>query len=283
MDPYYTVDGVSQGFDVYKRETDASSLDVGAYSTDAVGGGVKFGYPISENVTVDFGLNVESVTLTTFANSPVQYIDFVNSFGNDYRYGSLTAGWARDSRDSAIAPASGSLSRIGSEFASGDLQYYRFGLQHQWYYPLSRTYTLMLRGDLGYAGGLANKPLPFFKAYFVGGPDSVRGYRPFSLGPRDANDNALGGDRKVAGSAEVLFPVPGAQQDRSLRLAAFLDGGQVYAKGQKIDFGELRYSAGIGLAWLSPFGPLRLSIAHPLNRRDGDHVQRLQFTLGTGF
>ena len=91
-DPYYTVDGVSQGFDVYKRKTNASNLSVGPYSTDALGGGVKFGYPISEKVSVNFGINAETVKLQTFDNSPQQYINFVNTFGNDYRYGALTAG-----------------------------------------------------------------------------------------------------------------------------------------------------------------------------------------------
>ena len=282
-DPYYTVDGVSRGFDVYKRETDASSLSVGPYSTDALGGGVKFGYPISEATSVDFGMNLESVELTTFSNSPIQYINFVNQFGNQYRYGALTAGWQRDSRDSVILTTSGSLARLSGELASGDLRYYRLNYQHQWYYPLSRDYTLLLRGDLGYAAGLGDRPLPFFKAYFVGGPDSVRGYEAFSLGPRDINGNAIGGRTKVVGSAEFLFPMPGASREQSLRLAAFLDAGQVYGDEQKVELSELRYSTGIALSWLSPFGPLRLSIGHPLNRKPGDEVQRLQFTFGTGF
>jgi outer membrane protein insertion porin family len=281
--PYFTVDGVSQGFDVYKRETDASSLSVGPYSTDAIGGGMKFGYPVSETSSVDLGFNLESVKLTTFENSPQQYLDFVRQFGNDYRYGALTSGWQRDTRNSVITTTSGTFMRAGVELASGDLRYYRLGFQHQWFYPVTRTYTLMLRGDLGYAAGIGNRPVPFFKAYFAGGPDSVRGYRAFSLGPRDLNGNAIGGNTKVIGSAELLFPMPGASAEQSLRLAAFLDTGQVYGEGAKIELGELRYSTGIALQWLSPFGPLRLSVAQPLNLKDGDHAQRLQFTFGTAF
>jgi outer membrane protein insertion porin family len=281
-DPYFTVDGVSQGFDVYKRKTDASSLSVGPYATDAFGGGVKFGYPVSEISTIDVGLNLESVELSVFTNSPQQYIDFSNKFGTEYRYGALTAGWQRDTRDSVIVTTSGALMRLGAELAGGDLQYYRVGFQNQWFYPLSRFYTLMLRGDVGYAGGFNDQPLPFFKAYFVGGPDSVRGYRAFSLGPRDTAGNAIGGRTKVSGSAEFLFPMPGAAGEPSLRLAWFVDAGQVY-ESAKVDFAELRYSTGLGLQWLSPFGPLRLSFAQPINRKDGDHAQRLQFTFGTGF
>jgi outer membrane protein insertion porin family len=281
LDPYYTVDGVSRGFDVYKRTTDASSLDVGPYTTDSLGGGVKFGYPVSEQVTVDFGLNLESVELEVFTNSPLAYINFVRDFGQQYTYGSATAGWARDTRDSLISTTAGSYLRASTELSGGDLQYYRLGYQHQWYRPLTRATTIHLGGEVGYASGYGDKPLPFFKSFFAGGPGTVRGYRSFSLGPRDELGNAVGGNRKLAGTAELLFPMPGAEQDRSIRLAAFVDGGQVYSN--KIELGELRYAAGIALFWSSPLGPLRLSWASPLNAKSGDRLQGLQFTFGTGF
>jgi outer membrane protein insertion porin family len=281
VDPYYTVDGVSRGFDLYKRVTDASGLSVGPYKTDSLGGGLKFGYPVSEHVTIDIGGNLESVELETFSNSPLAYINFVNQFGTQYRYGAGTVGWARDTRDSLITTTSGTYLRASTELAGGDLQYYRLGYQHQWYRPLTRTLTLHLGGELGYAAGYNGKPLPFFKNFFAGGPNTVRGYRTFSLGPRDELGNASGGNRKLTGSAEILFPMPGPEQDRSLRLAGFVDGGQVFEN--KFDFGELRYSSGIALFWSSPLGPLRLSWAHPLNAKDGDRKQQLQFTFGTGF
>jgi len=126
--------------------------------------------------------------------------------------------------------------------------------------------------------------VPFFKNFYAGGPGSLRGYKAFSLGPQDTDGNVLGGTRKLLGSAEFLFPVPGAQTDRSLRLSTFFDAGQVYGATEKLDFGELRYSAGIGLQWTSPFGPLRLSLAQPLNAKSGfDRVERLQFTFGSVF
>ena len=281
MDPYYTVDGVSRGFDIYRRVTDASSLDTGAYKTDSLGGGIKFGYPVSEQISVDFGASIESVDLEIFATSPLAYIRFVRDFGTQYTYASGTAGWTRDSRDSLITTTAGSFLRASGEIAGGDLQYYRLGYQQQWYYPMTRTFTLHLGGEIGYAGGYAGQPLPFFKNYYAGGTGSVRGFRSFSLGPKDENGDATGGNRKLTGVAEFLFPMPGAEQDRSLRLAAFLDAGQVYAGN--IVLGELRYATGIALFWSSPLGPLRLSWAHPINVQSGDRKQQLQFTFGTGF
>jgi len=281
LDPYYTVDGVSRGFDVYRRVTDASSLDTGAYKTDSLGGGIKFGYPVSEQISVDFGAAIESVDLEIFATSPLAYIRFVRDFGTQYTYASGTAGWTRDSRDSLITTTAGSFLRASGEIAGGDLQYYRLGYQQQWYYPMTRTFTLHLGGEIGYAGGYGDQPLPFFKNYYAGGTGSVRGFRSFSLGPKDENGDATGGNRKLTGVAEFLFPMPGAEQDRSLRLAAFLDAGQVYAGN--IVLGELRYATGIALFWSSPLGPLRLSWAHPINVQSGDRKQQLQFTFGTGF
>jgi outer membrane protein insertion porin family len=283
LDPYWTVNGVSQGFDIYKRKTDASGLATGAYVTDAVGGGVKFGYPVSETSSIDFGLNLESTQLEVFAASPVQYINFVEQFGNDYRYASLSAGVTHDTRDSILTTRRGTHQRLGVEFAGGDLNYYRLSYTHGFYTPVGRDLAILLRTELGHAAGVGGKPLPFFKAYYAGGPESVRGYQPFSLGPKDVFGNSIGGATKITGGAELLFPVPGADRDQSLRLSGFLDLGQVYGQEEKLDLGELRASTGIGLSWLSPFGPLKISFAIPLNARVGDQEQRIQFTFGTGF
>lgn len=281
--PYFTVDGVSQGFDVYKRDTDATSLTVGAYKTKTAGGGIRFGYPLSDTDTVNFGLAGEQVELETFTNSPVQYITFVNQFGNKYVYGTGSIGWTRDTLDAALNPSKGTLTRATAELAGGDLQFYRLTLQHKWYKALSRTFTLVAGADLGYAEGFSGKAVPFFKNFYAGGAAGVRGYRDFSLGPQDAASNTLGGNRKITGTVELQFPVPGAAQDRSLRLGVFLDGGQVYGEGAKLTLSDFRYSTGFAIAWNSPFGPLRLSLAQPLNAKPEDRKQRLQFGFGSSF
>jgi outer membrane protein insertion porin family len=238
LDPYFTVDGVSQGFDVYHRKVNANSLAVGSYTTSTIGGGVKFGYPLSETDGVNFGLVAERVTLGLNDSSPLTYKNFATTFGTTYSYGTATVGWGRDARNSAILPTKGALTRAGFEIAGGDLQYYRASANEQWFYPLSRTTTLQLTGELGYVHGISGKPVPFFKNFYAGGPGSVRGYRSFSLGPQDAETNVLGGTRKIIGSAEVLFPMPGAQQDKSLRLTTFLDFGQVYGAKDKLSLGN---------------------------------------------
>jgi outer membrane protein insertion porin family len=133
------------------------------------------------------------------------------------------------------------------------------------------------------ANGFGGDPLPFFKNYYSGGIGSVRGYRTASLGPRDTDGTFLGGTRKLNGTSELLFPVPGNTSDRSMRLGAFIDVGNVYAANESVDLGQLRAAWGVSFAWNSPVGPLKFSIARPFNERPGDALQAFQFTLGTVF
>ena len=284
-DPYYTVDGVSRGFDVYRRDVNATSLGVGNYKTSTIGGSVRFGVPFTEYDTLFFGLGTEQVRLFLASDSPQRYLIFQNQFGGTYAALISTAGWVRDSRDSAIWPTAGHMERATLELATppGDLEYWKYSYTHQYFYPASPRLTFVLSGELDAGDGYGGKPLPFFKNYYSGGIGSVRGFRPASLGPRDIDGSFLGGNRKVNGSAELLFPVPGSALDRSMRFGAFIDAGQVYALTEKLDLSQLRASAGMSFAWNSPVGPMKISLARPLNEKPGDDTQRIQFTLGAVF
>lgn len=289
--PYYTDDGISRGFDIYQRKVNSSSLSVSRYDSNSIGGGVRFGVPLNEKDTVNFGLSVESTKLTTYANTPTRYIDYVNKFGSSNTTLRGDAGWARDTRDSIIYPTKGSLQRAFTEVGlpGGDIKYYKLSYQHQWLRPLIQDFSLMLNGEAGYANGYGGKPLPFFKGFFAGGNTSVRGFKSSSLGPKDIDGNALGGNRRLVGNAEVLFPFPGMKKDKSLRMSLFLDAGSVFGDGDvegkysKISFGDMRYSTGLAVSWQSPMGPMKFSIAAPLNSKATDRVERFQFILGSAF
>lgn len=284
--PYYTDDGISRGFDVYKRKTNTTSTYTSQYYSDTLGGGVRFGVPINDDETFQYGLSTETTTITLTSSSPQRYIDYVNTFGATTSNVLGTIGWTRDTRDSAIFTTDGTVQRsfieIGLPVSSQ--QYYKWTYQHEWFYPLSRNMTLMMNGDVGVAHGYGGKPLPVFKNFYAGGVGSVRGYDNYSLGPRDSSNNGLGGSKKAVGNVELLFPMPGMDKERSLRLSAFLDGGAVYgAPGDVPGSTGMRYSTGLGLTWFSPAGPIRLSWAKPLNKQSQDKIQNLQFTLGTMF
>jgi outer membrane protein insertion porin family len=290
-DPYYTPDGISRGFDVYLRNVDPTRLNIGNYRTSSIGGGLRWGFPIREDDRINFGLAVDQTSIDTFADSPQRYKNFVAEFGDTNNSLVGTVGWARDTRDSFIYPTKGSIQRVNGEVAipPGGLRYMKASYQHQTYFPLWGDFVLMLNGELGYGRGYGDKPLPFYKNFYVGGIGSVRGFETASIGQRDrdANGNLLrttiGGDRRLVMNAEVLFPFPGMGQDKSLRLGTFVDAGNVWADGQSLSLGDMRYSAGLSMAWSSPMGPLKFSIAQPLNKDPLDRLQRFQFQMGNVF
>jgi outer membrane protein insertion porin family len=287
-DPYFTVDGVSAGFDIYNRRFDADRLDIGRYATETMGAGVRMGVPVSETDRINFGLAFESTEIELYDESPDRFVEFVEDIGTDEPTALiLTAGWGRDRRDSSIWTTQGTYQRIFIEagLPGMDLQYYKLGYTLNWYYPVTRDITLMLGGELGYAGEYGDSALPFFKAFYAGGPSSIRGYKQSSLGPRDDEDDVVGGSRKVIGNAEVMFPMPGMGLDRSARLGAFFDIGQVWDDEDPNTLSDLklRYSTGLFVHWNSPFGPLKLIVAYPLNEEDGDDVQNFQFQFGSTF
>lgn len=285
--PYFTPDGVSQGFDVYHRTTDTSSTDIAYYKSKSTGGGIRFGYPINEHQSLSFGIAADTTTIQIDpVNSPQYYIDYVTKFGKTNTSFPLTLAWVSDSKNSFFFPTAGTYQRAGLEIGlpGGDLTYYRASYQIQHFLPLSKRFTLMLSGDLGYADGLGGKELPFFKNYYAGGVNSVRGYKSSTLGSKnsiDSDGNRLGGNRKFVANTELLWSLPGFE--RTARLGLFFDVGQVYASGDKFDLGELRYSTGVTASWISPIGPLKFSLGAPLNKKNNDESETFQFQLGTTF
>jgi outer membrane protein insertion porin family len=306
-DPYFTVDGVSQGFDVYHRKSDPTYLDY-MYKTTSTGGGIRFGIPISEKQSINFGAAVDYTKVTidrVDGDTPRQYERFVDKFcgENTDTCGNLsiplTIGWTSDGRDSVINPMRGTYQRAAFEVSpGGDLRYYKLTSQHQRYFPVTRNMVLMLNGEVGYAKGLGGQDMPFFKNFYAGGIGSVRGWDTASLGPYEIDssddDVRLGGTRRFIFNAELSIPVPGFGADKSFRFGPFFDAGQVYSDektdsacslGSRTVCGEgpIRMSVGLAATWLSPLGPLKFSIAQPMNKQKDDNIQRFQFQMGTMF
>lgn len=284
--PYYTINGVSLGLEAFRRDINTRSLSrVGIFNTDTTGGNIRFGIPVAENDIVSLGIGFERTKIDLRDDSPQLYKDFVDQFGKSSNNIPLTLSWARDGRDSAIWTTSGLMQRFFGEFGAplGDLRYYKVSYEQRWFYPISKTFTLMFNGEIGVGDGYSGKPLPFFKNFFAGGFNSIRGYDINTLGPRDSRNLALGGSKRIVGNVEVLFPVPFMQEDKSVRLSAFADGGTVVNSFSGLGSDDFRYSAGLAATWISPMGPLKFSIAQPLNNKPGDKLQRFQFQFGQVF
>ena len=283
-DPYFTADGVSRTIDVYHR-TSSPYQDDSYYKLVTSGGSLRFGVPFTETDTVYFGAGIENTTIERGTLLPSSYEAHIQEYGLSSMAIPLTVGWSRDRRDSALAPNSGRYQRANAEWSpAGDVRYVRATYQYQQYVPLNKQFTAAFNGELGWGVAVGDKTYPVFKNFYGGGLGSVRGFEQGSLGPQDSAGTILGGTRKVNLNAEILSPFPGAGNDRTLRMFAFLDVGSVSGSGAvNENAGSLRSSVGVGVSWISPVGPLRLAIAKPIKKFDGDKIQTMQFQIGTTF
>jgi outer membrane protein insertion porin family len=304
-DPYYTEDGVSRGFQVYRRDMNTAKLrGIGTYNTYSYGGGVNFGIPLSEKDFLNFGATVDLMDLELTDRSPTLYKDYCNKRGSagDVECSAdsiaFDVGLVTDTRDNVLVPTEGMMTKYTATVTAPvlDMSYYKLNAQTEYYKPLDKNkkFTLKLRGALGYAREYGGEDYPFFKNFFMGGVRSVRGYRTSSIGPKYYNSSAgrwftTGGQKSVLASAELFFPVPGLKNNESFRLSTFVDAGGVFSDNDSVsgseqfEQGEMRYSVGLGVMWNSPFGPLQVSIAEPLNDDDKDRTQRFQFGMGSSF
>jgi outer membrane protein insertion porin family len=283
-DPYFTADGISRSIDFYHR-TSRPYQDQSSYQIETSGGSLRFGVPFTETDTVYFGAGVERTSIVEGTSLPTSYKKYVDDFGVDSMALPLTVGWARDRRDSALAPNSGRFQRANAEFSvAGDVRYLRATYQYQEYIPLSKQFTAAFNGEVGWGGAVGGRPYPVFKNFYGGGLGSVRGFEQGSLGPKDIYGYALGGTRKLNLNAEILSPFPGAGNDRTLRLYAFADVGAISGvDAANENANSLRTSVGVGISWISPMGPLRLAFAKPITKYAGDKIQNMQFQIGTSF
>ncbi|WP_296444115.1 outer membrane protein assembly factor BamA [Rhodoferax sp. UBA5149] len=286
-DPYFTADGVSRTIDVYHR-TSSPYQDQSYYQLVTSGGSLRFGVPFTETDTVYFGAGVELTSIVPGTLLPTSYLDYANQYGYDSTAVPLTIGWASDRRDSSLAPNSGRYQRANAEWSvAGDARYLRATYQYQEFFPINKQLTAAFNGEVGWGAASGDRLYPVFKNFYGGGLGSVRGFEQGSLGPRDVSGTVVGGTRKLNLNAELLAPFPGAGNDRTLRMYAFFDLGNVAGPDEGLALNEnansLRSSVGVGISWISPVGPLRLAFAKPIKKFDGDKIQAMQFQIGTTF
>ena len=283
VDPYFTVDGISRAIDVFYRTQRPINSQGESYELVTPGASIRFGVPFSEYDTVYFGIGFERTEIKG-DNLPLNYRNYRTVFGDKSNSVPLSIGWARDSRDSALVPSAGRLTSLSLDWGfAADTRYVRAITKYQQYIPLSRRFTLAFNAELGWGKGLSGRPYPIFKNFYGGGLGTVRGFDQNSLGPVDVTGAYIGGNRRLNLNSELYLPVPGTGNDRTLRLFTYVDVGNVWGENDRLTAESLRASAGVGLTWVSPVGPLKLSYGQPLRKRPEDRIQRLQFQIGTAF
>ncbi|MDI1277871.1 outer membrane protein assembly factor BamA [Methylobacter sp.] len=316
FNPYFTVDGVSQGYNLGYTKRNAGQVNIANYSTNVMNAGVNFGIPLNEFDSLRFDVDAKHTELSTTNFSSNEICDFiygnnginpavcanpgaannrkiVKATGDTFLTLAPSIGWTHDTLNRAIFPNKGGQQRFSAlaTVPGSDLEYYKIGYKHQLYFPLAKDFTFRLQAEAGYGGGYGKTAtLPFFENYFGGGTGSIRGFKNNTVGPRDSNGYPFGGSSKIIGNAEMFFPVPFMPETKSVRLGTFLDAGSIN-NGFKAN--NLKYSVGVSGEWLSPFGALSVSAALPLNAASsataadgtitGDQKQMFQFNFGQNF
>ena len=332
-DPYFTIDGVSRGYNLYYRKTDYGEFNIANYTADSQGLGIQFGYPISDtqriglNLTYDF-TDVDQGTL------PVRDIlDFLLEEGNSFKTLSAQAVWSRITLNRGMFPTDGASTEalFLATIPVSDINYYKLNIRQKYYEPLGFWDLVFgFQGEIGYLAPYGDtNNVPFFQHFYAGGPRSLRGFESNTLGPRATpspcyqfdsvndlcppliasnfdgvldtpaynqsivyqRDDPIGGDVKIEGSMQLIFKLPMVEDQRSMRSALFFDFGNVFAMEcrdyqvscYKPSFDELRYSVGLGLTWITGFGPMSFAISKPYNEDRYERTEEFQFTIGTVF
>ncbi len=306
-DPYYTLDGVSRSINFSLTQVNpakAPSLSR-SYNSSEFDASVVYGFPLGQEKDVTnraflgYGYQSTVIDLTNTVPSN-QVTDFINEHGRHYQQLELIAGISRDSRDKSVFPTRGAIQSLGlniyAPLGGRSLKFYTASYNARGYLPLTEQFILTARGALAYGNafnGVNN--YPFFRNFYCGGIDTVRGYLPFSLGPKDSNARSTGGNMLAAASIALIFP---NFISDSLRTSWFVDAGNAYNSFDNRKYGgngsgPLRYATGLEIDWLSPLGPVNVSFGKALNLRRnptdtpqlhwGDTEDFFQFSLGTSF
>jgi outer membrane protein insertion porin family len=323
VDPYWTADGVSLGYNAFYRTTDYKDLDVdvASYAVDSLGAGVSVGYPISETSRLTFGLTAQQDTIKTGVYTVDEIFDFVDREGDKYLNFKASAGWSESTLNKGVLATRGHSQSLvlESTVPGSDLSFFKLDYRGQLFQPLSESYTMRLHTELGYGDGYGSTDgLPFYENYYAGGFNSVRGFKDSTLGPRstpsrgqavtgnagtladpDQDPLPFGGNVLIQGGVEVLFPLPFVKDQRSLRTSVFWDVGNVFdsscsettnADGTKsntkcndISLSNMASSVGVGVTWVTALGPLSFALAMPVKKPDDAETQVFQFSLGQTF
>ena len=304
FNPYYTIDGVSRGYNLFARRLDFDERNIARFTTDSFGGGLTFGFPIGETQRINFGGTIEYTDITE-GQFPAQEIsEFIEKNGNDSLNYKLNLAWQSSTLNRGLFPTAGRSQSLAFEASipGSDLQFYKVVYTGQQYFTFLKNFTFRVRTELGYGDGYGGTDgLPFYEHFFAGGFGSVRGFENSTLGPRttpavddpfnEPEGDPFGGNLLVEGSLELIFPLPFALESRQFRPVIFLDVGNVYNTSCPdvsvncfdFDLGELRYAAGIGVTWLTGLGPMTFSFAKTFNTQDIDELEGFQFELGRTF
>ncbi|MEK6582688.1 MAG: outer membrane protein assembly factor BamA [Nitrospirota bacterium] len=269
-DPWFLDKPVLFGTGIYK-----TTRKFIGYEREGVGFDVSLGKSLAEYWRGDITYNYEKATIY---NVDSNSSSLIKSQEGSKTTSSITPGVARDSRDNFLDPHTGSRNSMYVTYAGlgGDNNFVKANIDSGWFFPVYET-TFSLRGRYGYGSGVSGKPLPLYERYYVGGIYTVRGLGFGEGGPRDSSGRVVGGTKQAIFNAEYVFPLI---TELKLKGVVFYDAGKAYDSWSDE---RLRYTAGGGIRWISPIGPLRVEWGYNLDQKQGEKQSRWEFTFGTFF
>ena len=265
------------GIDAFNRDQDFLS-----FSSQSTGGGFRLGKNVSEYDSVNFRYRFETVELSGLAAA-----DETEFFKNGNRVTSRVAPtYVHDSRDNFLNPSTGWRHVIGFEFAGlGGAKFTKSVYEVTYYHPLIGKLVGAAHGRINYGDGYGGEELPGFERYFMGGPNSLRGFTIQDVGPKDSDGDPVGGEQSLLINLELQYPFT-----KSFRGFLFYDRGNVYGSGtdtsttaKSFDLAEMRSSIGAGIRFLSPFGPLGFAYGIKLDKQSGEEAAQFHFSAGSAF
>jgi outer membrane protein insertion porin family len=279
--PFVNTWGASRTASFSYSDYTPSDVDLSSYGQRTLAMSIGYGIPISQYTSLSSSLGYSWTSLKSRSNSPSQVTNFVKEYGNTYHEADLSVGVSRQNVDRFPFPTNGTTSSLSATLSAPltdkSLLYYTINNSFSWYQPLYKSFILKTQTTLGYGNGLGStKSLPFFKNFYAGGISTIAGFASNSLGPKDSNGDAIGGNLLAVGRVNLIFP--NGISDR-VRTAVGFNIGSVYDKTFKVD--QTRASVGLFVTWLSPFAPIQLGLAYPIMKKAGDDVSMFGFNLTT--
>ena len=285
MNPNFNDQGHSISLGAFKSEINDDDVATNSYEINSTGLTLGYGVPLTDDtrINTDFEFSQNEVVCSSlFSGTGYESSQCATKNNDEFK---ATVSWSKNTLNDYLYPTDGVQSSLsaGISLPLGDYRYFDLNANHKSYRPVTETTTLKLTGDLNVSKGYNGKELPFYKRNFGGGSGSVRGFGNKTLGPLYPNGKAKGGEIAILGSANLITPAFFFDDNDKMRMSAFIDAGNIYEKSSNIKLGDLRMSAGLGFAYLSPIGSIGAFISTPILKKDGDTIEDFGFSLGTGF
>jgi outer membrane protein insertion porin family len=276
-EPYFMDTRLLLGIEIYNWEYQYND-----YTKESTGGAVRFGYPLTDDISMFIKMRMDDTDISDYSDNTSAII---KDSLDIHTTRSVSIGLSQDTRDDYYNPAHGWYNKASVEYAGGllggDSAFVKLEGRVSYYHPIWKAVIGHVNGGIGYVTEGSSGKLPIYEKFFLGGMDSVRGFKYGDVSPIDPETrDRIGGEYMGFAQLETIFPI---LKNMGLNGVCFLDMGNVWEKDSAYDLGDLRKSVGLGVRWLSPMGPLSIEWGYNIDKEEGDDTSNWEFRMGGNF